>query len=161
MTTQKPFLFLSDSIIRLLSLDVTVHGYSHSIGRRTQHQIPNLQSFNSSCVTNFSGRQLVLPPQGVLWNSVFRRVVFLVCQYSFTRCNNATFVIAKPHSVAVAISGYSHTQFCNTFQVVIQANNIFFCNQSVMGGLILCSAAQATMGCKTLLFYPKTQFYCP
>ena len=41
--------------------------------------------------------------------------------------------------MAMAISGYSHTQFCNKFQVVIQANNIFFCNQSVMGGLILCS----------------------
>ena len=40
--------------------------------------------------------------------------------------------------MAMAISGYSHTQFCNKFQVVIQANNIFFCNQSVMGGLILC-----------------------
>ena len=30
---------------------------------------------------------------------------FLGCQYSFTRCNNATFVIARPQNVAVAISG--------------------------------------------------------
>jgi len=29
-----------------------------------------------------------------------------------------------------------------------------------MGGFILCSAAQATTGCKTLFFCAKTPFYC-